>query len=218
QVSNVSNEILAVDPDNLYLSHMTLRRLTAEEVRDAVIEIAGNLDQKQYGKPDAVKVRGDGLVTAVGNNGVYRRSVYLRQRRKEMPSFLETFDLPQMNPACQQRPTSNVAQQALYLLNSTMVRDLADQFALKVADMSSNDGDKSATIKNIYLAVTGRTPDETQLQQSLEVLESLEDKWQQHFDSLTEKERQQMQLDAAQKALSTFGHALWNSAGFLYVD
>ncbi|MBT4012468.1 MAG: DUF1553 domain-containing protein [Planctomycetaceae bacterium] len=218
QVSNVSNEILAVDPDNLYLSHMTLRRLTAEEVRDAVIEIAGNLDQKQYGKPDAVKVRGDGLVTAVGNNGVYRRSVYLRQRRKEMPSFLETFDLPQMNPACQQRPTSNVAQQALYLLNSTMVRDLADQFALKVADMSSNDGDKSAAIKNIYLAVTGRTPDETQLQQSLEVLESLEDKWQQHFDSLTEKERQQMQLDAAQKALSTFGHALWNSAGFLYVD
>ena len=70
----------------------------------------------------------------------------------------------------------------------------------------------------ISLAVTGRTPDETQLQQSLEVLESLEDKWQQHFDSLTEKERQQMQLDAAQKALSTFGHALWNSAGFLYVD
>ena len=68
-----------------------MRRLTAEEVRDSVIEIAGNLDQKQYGKPDAVTVRGDGLVTAVGDNGVYRRSVYLRQRRKEMPSFLEEW-------------------------------------------------------------------------------------------------------------------------------
>jgi len=218
QISSVSDEILEQDPENLYLSHMNMRRLTAEEVRDSVIEIAGNLDQKQYGKPDAVTVRGDGLVTAVGDNGVYRRSVYLRQRRKEMPSFLETFDLPQMNPACQQRPTSNVAQQALYLLNSTMVRDLADQFALKVADMSSSDGDKSVAINNIYLAVTGQAPDETQLQHSLEVLQALENKWQQHFNSLTKEEQQQIKLSPTQKALSTFGHALWNSAGFLYVD
>ena len=218
QDSSVSDEILEQDPENLYLSHMNLRRLTAEEVRDSVIEIAGNLNQIQYGKPDAVTVRGDGLVTAVGDNGVYRRSVYLRQRRKEMPSFLETFDLPQMNPACQQRPTSNVAQQALYLLNSTMVRDLADQFALKITDMSDSDGDKTGVINNIYLAVTGQAPDGIQLQQSLEALELLEHKWQQHRDSLTEEEQQQMQLSPAQKALSTFGHALWNSAGFLYVD
>jgi hypothetical protein len=218
QDSSVSDKILEQDPENLYLSHMNLRRLTAEEVRDSVIEIAGNLDQKQYGKPDAVTVRGDGLVTAVGDNGVYRRSVYLRQRRKEMPSFLETFDLPQMNPACQQRPTSNVAQQALYLLNSTMVRNLADQFALKVANMSLSDGDKSGAITNIYLAVTGHAPDDIQLQQSLEALELLEHKWQQHIESLTEEEQQQIKLSPAQKALSTFGHALWNSAGFLYVD
>jgi hypothetical protein len=195
-----------------------LRRLTAEEVRDSVIEIAGNLNQQQYGKPDAVTVRGDGLVTAVGDNGVYRRSVYLRQRRKEMPSFLATFDLPQMNPACQQRPTSNVAQQALYLLNSTMVRDLADEMALKISDRIFSNGDKAAMVNYIYSAVTGHVPNETQLQQSLEVLASLEHKWEQHRDSLTEKEQQQMKLSPAQKALSTFGHALWNSAGFLYVD
>jgi len=218
QDSGVSDEILEQDPENLYLSHMNLRRLTAEEVRDSVIEIAGNLNQQQYGKPDAVTVRGDGLVTAVGDNGVYRRSVYLRQRRKEMPSFLATFDLPQMNPACQQRPTSNVAQQALYLLNSTMVRDLADEMALKISDRISSNGDKAAMVNYIYSAVTGHVPNETQLQQSLEVLASLELKWEQHRDSLTEKEQQQMKLSPAQKALSTFGHALWNSAGFLYVD
>ena len=218
QVSEVSDEVLEEDPENLYLSHMNLRRLTAEEVRDSIIEIAGNLDQKQYGKPDTVTVRGDGLVTAVGDNGVYRRSVYLRQRRKEMPSFLETFDLPQMNPACQQRPTSNVAQQALYLLNSTMVRDLADQFALKIENMSESDGDRSSAISNVYLAVTGQAPDETQMEQSIEVLELLERQWQQQIESLTAKEQQELQLTAAQKALSTFGHALWNSAGFLYVD
>jgi hypothetical protein len=218
QISDVSDEILVKDPENQYLSHMNLRRLTAEEVRDSVIEIAGNLNQKQFGKPDAVTVRGDGLVTAVGEDGVYRRSVYLRQRRKEMPSFLETFDLPQMNPACQQRPTSNVAQQALYLLNSTMVRDLADEFALHVANMSSSDGDKSSVINYVYLAVTGQAPDESELLRTIEVLESLEYKWQQHIDSLTDEEKKQVQLSPAQKALSTFGHALWNSAGFLYVD
>jgi hypothetical protein len=49
-------------------------------------------------------------------------------------------------------------------------------------------------------------------------LAALEHKWEQHRASLTEKEQQQMKLSPAQKALSTFGHALWNSAGFLYVD
>ena len=130
-----------------------------------------------------------------------------------MPSFLETFDLPQMNPACQQRPTSNVAQQALYLLNSSMVRGLSSDFA---KDVHARFGEKTQQITQMYLAVTGVHPDSEELEIALEQLNELEKQWKAHIETLSDE--QQKEWDPAVKALETMGHTLWNSAGFLYVD
>ena len=213
QVSDLSEELLVADPENVLLTLMPLRRLSAEEVRDSVISVAGMLEQSRFGEPDAVNVRSDGLVTAIARDGAYRRSVYLRQRRKEMPSWLETFDLPQMNPACQTRSTSNVAQQALYLLNSEMVRELSAEFAIRI---QAETRDVPAQIEKMYLAVLSRKPDATELELSSEALQQLQQQWQVYRDSLPEAERET--VDAELKALTIFGHTLLNSAGFLYVD
>ena len=213
QVSDLSEELLVADPENVLLTRMPLRRLSAEEVRDSVISVAGMLEQSRFGEPDAVNVRSDGLVTAIARDGAYRRSVYLRQRRKEMPSWLETFDLPQMNPACQTRSTSNVAQQALYLLNSEMVRELSAEFAIRI---QAETRDVPAQIEKMYLAVLSRKPDATELELSSEALQQLQQQWQVYRDSLPEAERET--VDAELKALTIFGHTLLNSAGFLYVD
>ena len=48
--SSVSNEISAgIDSDNVYLWRMNRRRLDAESIRDAVLEVSGKLDRKMYG-------------------------------------------------------------------------------------------------------------------------------------------------------------------------
>ena len=213
QVSGLSEELLVQDPENVLLTRMPLRRLSAEEVRDSVISVAGMLEQSRFGEPDAVNVRKDGLVTAIGKDGAYRRSVYLRQRRKEMPSWLETFDLPQMNPACQTRSTSNVAQQALYLLNSEMVRELAKQFAKRIM---SETRELPVQVERMYLNVYSRRPQQHEVELSVEALTQLKTQWEEYNNRLPENEREAVDLEL--RALTIYGHTLLNSAGFLYVD
>ena len=213
QVSDLSEQLLVDDPDNVLLTRMPLRRLSAEEVRDSIISVAGMLERSRFGEPDAVNVRKDGLVTAIPQDGAYRRSVYLRQRRKEMPSWLETFDLPQMNPACQTRSTSNVAQQALYLLNSEMVRKLSEQFAMKIM---SETRELPVQVEMIYRSVYSRRPTTQEIELSVDALQQLRTQWEEHKQSLPEKE--QVEFDVELKALTIYAHTLLNSAGFLYVD
>lgn len=213
QVSDLSEQLLVDDPDNVLLTRMPLRRLSAEEVRDSIISVAGMLERSRFGEPDAVNVRKDGLVTAIPQDGAYRRSVYLRQRRKEMPSWLETFDLPQMNPACQTRSTSNVAQQALYLLNSEMVRKLSEQFAMRIM---SETRELPVQVEMIYRSVYSRRPTTQEIELSVDALQQLRTQWEEHKQSLPEKE--QVEFDVELKALTIYAHTLLNSAGFLYVD
>ena len=88
--------------------------------------ISGRLDEPRFGPPEPVQVRDDGLVTPIATENGWRRSVYVAQRRTEMPTLLESFDLPPMSPNCLERNTSTVAIQALHLLNNAMVEKLAE--------------------------------------------------------------------------------------------
>jgi len=210
QSSTISDELVEKDPDNVLLTRMPLRRLDAEEIRDSLIHVSGVLREEPFGRPDQVDVRKDGLVTAISSGNGYRRSIYLRQRRKEMPTFLETFDLPQMNPACQARANSNVAQQALYLLNNTMVRSLAESFALEISEQTT---DPTERIQKVYLAALGRPASDDELELGRNTLLDLEKAW---SEELEDKEKPVD--EASQKALMTYCHTIFNTAEFLYVD
>ncbi|MEO2035212.1 MAG: PSD1 and planctomycete cytochrome C domain-containing protein [Planctomycetaceae bacterium] len=211
QSSDVSDNHLAVDPENNWISRMPLRRMEAEEIRDSLIFVAGALDETPFGKPDKVSVGRDGLVVAIPIDDKYRRSIYLRQRRKEMPTFLETFDLPQMNPACQDRANSNVAQQALYLLNNRMVRDLSDRFARNLKEAGTA---PAAGIQHLYLSALSRRPTIEELEIGSSTLADLEKEWTEYYSTQADDAKG----DPALEALRVYCHAILNSAGFLYVD
>ena len=210
QDSQVSEQLVQLDPENRWLSRMPLRRLDAEEVRDTLIHLGGKLNESHFGQPDPVNVAKDGLVTAIAQQGAWRRSIYLRQRRKEMPTMLETFDLPQMNPACQDRPTSTVAQQALYLMNNATIRQLSASFATRVLEEAT---DMEEQIQWIYQTALSRPATAQELKLGLSTLSQLQEHWGAHL-----KSQQKSTLDAQQMALKTYCHTLMNSAAFLYVD
>ena len=132
QSSAVTRQQLQLDPENQLLSRMPLKRLDAESLRDSLLAVAGELDPRQFGPGDAVSSRADGLVTAVRGPRGWRRSIFLLQRRTQISTLLQNFDLPRMNPNCIQRPISNVAPQALHLLNNKLIRELSDRFAERV--------------------------------------------------------------------------------------
>ncbi len=199
QSSVVTDERARLDPENILLSRMPLRRMDAEEVHDSILQIAGALKTGQFGRPDPVTVRNDGYVAAKSTDGSARRSVYLRHRRKEMPTILETFDLPQMNPNCAERKPSTIVTQPLHLLNDGVIHQLAGRFAERVArEAGSDSGDQ---INLAYQIALTREPTEAETKGAEEFIETLEAKW-----------------TSREMALTDFCHTLINSAAFLYID
>ena len=209
QSSRVTPQRLQKDPENQWLTRMPLRRLDAEQLRDSLLAVAGVLDERPFGRPDAVDVRKDGLVTSIGKRGSRRRSLYVRHRRKEMPTVLETFDLPQMTPACQQRTDSTVAQQALFLLNNAAVRELSRDFSRRVLSFTA---DPVAQVERVYRTAVGRSPNDEERQIALASLLQLEAEFATAAVESAERQR------SAEEALAVLCHTLMNSAAFLFVD
>jgi hypothetical protein len=210
QSSRVTETAERLDPENDLVRRMPLRRMDAEEVRDTLIYVAGRLDLRQFGRADPVSVRGDGLVTSAAVDGAWRRSIYLKQRRREIATVLEAFDLPQMNPNCRERVQSTVAQQALYLMNNSMVRELADSFASRV---SKDTLDPLAQIDRVYWIALSRAPREQERSLASQTLNELTDAWTREL-----REQNQSTDDAPQRALATFCHTIMNAAEFIYID
>jgi hypothetical protein len=206
QSSTVTAALEKIDPDNVLLSRMPLKRMDAEPLYDSLLMISGQLDDARYGPPEPVQVRDDGLVTPIATGKGWRRSVYLAQRRTEPTTLLESFDLPPMSPNCLERNTSTVAIQALHLLNNSMVENLAGTFAQRVREEVGEAPDKQ--IDRAYWIALSRPPTEDEKVESLQALN--------RFKSMQKSSQSAPAID--QKALESFCHALVNSAAFLYID
>jgi hypothetical protein len=212
QSSAVTEDRLRLDPDNALFSRMPLRRLDAEELYDTLLLAAGRLDGTRYGPPDAVDVRGDGLATPQGTAHGWRRSVYVRQQRKGLPSLLENFDLPQMNPNCLERRNANVPTQALHLMNDAMVEGLAARFAQRVRREAGPEPRRQ--VGRVYLIALGRPATDREKMVAVEGLARLTERWAQHLRRAPKPDPD----GAAGRALATLCHAVVNSAAFLYID
>ncbi len=205
QTSRIDEERLAKDPENRLFSRMNLRRLEAERLHDALLAVSGRLDPRAGGPPDPVSVDRDGLVLVKpGEDGRWRRSLYARHRRTEMPTLLETFDYPEMAPNCVDRSVSTVSPQALYLLNNARVRELAASMAERVEALAEGSGGDplAARVAAAHRLAMGRPPTPGESATGEEALAQLAAEW---------------SGDDA-RALETYCHALLNSAAFLYLD
>ncbi len=212
QSSTMNNAIIKNDPDNLLYSRMPLIRLDAEALYDSLLLVAGRLDETRFGPADSVQVRPDGLVTPNGNGKGWRRLVYVQQTRKQLPTHLENFDYPQMNPNCVERRDSTVAPQALHLMNNAMVNQLAESFAQRVSREAGND--PTVQIEKLYWIALSRPPTVQEKKVGTEALRQLTEHWTRHLENAGKAEPD----TAIFKGLTNVCHALMNSASFLYVD
>ncbi|MEX2286438.1 MAG: PSD1 and planctomycete cytochrome C domain-containing protein [Planctomycetaceae bacterium] len=221
QSSQVTSEREKRDPENRLFSRMLLRRLEAEMLSDTLLAVTGRLDERPFGQCDPVSTRPDGLVTSVGSERGWRRSIYVLQRRSEVPTILVNFDLPAMSPNCIQRTESIVAPQALHLMNNGMVHELADHFARRVQREA---GDQvEAQIDRIYQLAISRRPSEEERLSSRKAISDLTQQWRATLDqqvkqSVPSAPTGSLDDEARHRALANFCHAILNLAEFLYVD
>ncbi|WP_417387714.1 DUF1553 domain-containing protein [Gimesia sp.] len=209
QTSAVSDEALRKDPDGSLLSRMPLKRMEGEVLRDTLLYLSGQLDETPFGPADPVDVRRDGLVTSKASDQGWRRSIYVLQRRTQIPTLLENFDYPQMGPNCVRRGESLVAPQALHLLNDQMIHRLATEFAVNLRNQAGNS--PSDQVKLIYRLAFGREASEEEITIGIETMNALNQEWLKANPKTTAEE-------AAQKSLTNFCHAIFNLAEFQYID
>ncbi len=204
-----------LDPGNRLYSRMPLRRLDAEQLYDTLLRVSNQLDERRFGPADPVELRPDGLVTPVASATGWRRSIYLRQQRKQIATLLESFDLPQMNPNCIERRDSTVVTQALHMLNDGMVRGLAAHFAERVERDAGSD--PARQVERVYLIALSRLPSDDESELGRSALARLTDAWAKQ-PARDPAAGQAKPDEAGHRALATFCHTVMNCAEFLYAD
>ena len=159
QSSAASAEARKRDPANRRLSHMPVRRLEAEAIRDAVLAVAGTLDRRIGGPSVMPHISefqdGRGKPLSGPLDGMGRRSVYIQARRNFLPPLLLAFDYPLPISTIGQRGVSAVPAQALMLLNNEFVNTQAARWAQREIEAH---GRVEERIDDMYVRAFGREP------------------------------------------------------------
>jgi len=156
--NSTSERAFVSDPENRLLWKSNRRRMTAEQLRDSILLVCGQLDLQLGGK--TIPLRNRQFVfdhTSIDNTRYdsLRRSAFLPVVRNNVYTFFEQFDFPDPTMPTGSRNTTTVAPQALLLMNSDLVVNAAKHLASQVcARVSSNHG----RTELLYRLVLGRTP------------------------------------------------------------
>ena len=230
QTSARTDALQTIDPDNRLLARMSVRRLEAEAIRDAILAVSGRLSDKQFGPAITVLPDADGQVI-VGSgerdgNGIligkqdgfgeneFRRSLYIQVRRTMPLGMLEPFDVANTAPNCERRTFSTVAPQSLLLMNNDILIKQSEAFARRVEDSSA---DPVARIHRAWQLAYGRTANETETTRATTFLTQQRAHFEEALQKLPEAERPK-QVAPTTRAMSLLCQALICSNGFLYVD
>ncbi len=130
-------EAAAVDNDARYLWRFPRRRLSAEEIRDTMLLLAGKLDRRMGGAGfQLYTYKRDNVSTYtpldVWGPETYRRAVYHHNVRSSVVDLLSDFDLPDNAFSAPKRSHTTTPLQALTLLNHRFTLDMAAAFGDRV--------------------------------------------------------------------------------------
>lgn len=169
QATGQSEEVQRLDPENRWLSHFPRRRLSSEEVRDAMLLVAGQLNT-QVGGPSVMLPVDPEMVQLLYKPSQWvvtkdeamhaRRSIYLFAKRNLRLTMMENLDAPTLLCSCGRRESSTHAPQALELMNGWQANRLAESFAQRLERESQ--GNRRRLIELAFLHTLGQLPNEQQ--------------------------------------------------------
>lgn len=163
-----------LDPTNELLHHWPVKRLEGEAIRDAMLAVAGRLNDKMYG-PGVLPhltpfMEGRGRPRSGPLDAEGRRSLYISVRRNFLTPMLLVFDYPTPFTAIGSRGTTNVPAQALTLLNDPFVIQQADRWGQRIA---KEQGTATDHIQRMYLKALGRAATKQEVTSTLAYLREI---------------------------------------------
>lgn len=140
------------DPDNRLHWRSNRRRMDAETLRDSILAVTGTLDRTAGGPAAPLDEKN------------HKRTVYGFVSRRKLDGMLSLFDFPNPNNTAEQRESTNVPLQRLFLMNSAFI----DSQARALAD--SVKGDDRTRVRLIYRRLFARSPKPAEMKLALDFL------------------------------------------------
>ncbi|MEM9660064.1 MAG: DUF1553 domain-containing protein, partial [Planctomycetota bacterium] len=149
QMSSVGDrEALAADPTNELFWRYDMRRLSAEELRDASLVVVGRFNPQMFGPSFYSNISDEALATQSRPGDGWgkssreqraRRSLYIHVKRSLITPLLEAFDFPDPDVSCEARFATTQPGQALAMLNGEFFNDRARDLAARVVEEAGDD-------------------------------------------------------------------------------
>src|SRR5205807_1297403 len=200
----------ARDPENDLLWRFEPQRLAAEEVRDSILAVCGNLNPQNMGGPSVYPTIPQQVLAgqSLPGNGWgdsppedrNRRSVYIHIKRSLAVPLLAAFDAPDTDASCPVRFTTTQPTQALGMLNSDFLNEQASVFADELRRHAGNDA--AAQVRLALRRALQREPLAGEIQRGMNFIEKM---------------RQEHRF-SHEEALHSFCLLILNLNEFVYLD
>ena len=199
-----------VDAANRLWWRAERRRLDAEQLRDAILQCSGRLDERMGGPSFMAEISSEALEGLSMKSGAYqasppddtrRRSIYMFAKRSLAVPMMTVFDSCDTTAPTGRRDVSTVAPQALTLLNNSWVHSESRAMAERVIATSQTLDQRIETAWQVALL---RSPSATELNAARDYVKQLLDESQSELHEL--------------RAWSALCHTLINTNEFIYLD
>ncbi len=158
------------DPGGDSYAQFRPRRLEAEELRDAMLMVSGELARDMGGIPIRPDMNLEAALQPRMIMGTFapsyvpsplprdrnRRSIYVHNLRGHRLPFMETFNQPGSDKSCELRDQSNITPQVFALMNGQETNDRALALAARVLDEAGDD--EQAAISRLFQLAFLRQP------------------------------------------------------------
>ncbi|MBL8823243.1 MAG: DUF1553 domain-containing protein [Planctomycetia bacterium] len=208
-----SEELKKADPDNMLYGRRIMQRLTAEEVRDSILMLTGQLNRELFGPSIKPAIPAEAIFATAPKHGevwpavvpeqpdVWRRSLYIYRKRSNPVPFLQLFDAPDAASSCACRVSSTTPTQSLALFNNPFIRHQARHAARQALEKTAIN--PAEAVRLVYRQLLSREVTTVELQRVLQFIRSREP-----ISSSV----------ALEEAMTDICHTLFMTNEFLYVE
>lgn len=178
--STARDEPLARDPRNDLLWRYDMRRLAAEEIRDSILAVSGELSFRMFGPSIYPEVAPEVLAGQSQPGAGWgtssraeraRRSIYIHTKRSLPVPLLAAFDAADPDATCPVRFATTQPAQSLAMINSLF---LHQQAAALAGSLGQDAGARGAEhVRTVLHRIFQRTPNSEEIDRGLRMIERL---------------------------------------------
>jgi len=170
QSSQLSAQKKEIDPNNRLMTRGPRLRLTAEQIRDQALWVAGILNDEEIGGPSVTPYLPPGLLPAAFSGAIqseskgedlYRRGLYTLWRRSAPYASFATFDAPPRDICMAKRSRTNTPLQAFVTLNDPVYVEAAQMLGRRIISEAGDDTD--TRLRHGFMLALQREPSKNEL-------------------------------------------------------